>query len=57
MEIFSREGSLGLERGEVLKLMEKTYYLQHKMINVNPAPALETTMAVFVLPKEHVHSF
>uniref|UniRef100_A0A3Q2CQ11 Si:ch211-111e20.1 n=1 Tax=Cyprinodon variegatus TaxID=28743 RepID=A0A3Q2CQ11_CYPVA len=41
MELFSREGSSGMERAEVLKLMEKTYYLQRQMINANPAPALE----------------
>lgn len=41
MELFSREGSLGMERAEVLKLMEKTYYLQRQMINANPPPALE----------------
>ncbi|XP_029907498.1 uncharacterized protein LOC115359266 [Myripristis murdjan] len=41
MELFSREGSSGIERAEVLKLMEMTYYLQRKMINANPAPSLE----------------
>lgn len=41
MELFSREGSSGMERAEVLKLMETTYYLQRQMINANPAPALE----------------
>lgn len=41
MEPFSHEGSSGMERAEVLKLMETTYYLQRQMINVNPAPNLE----------------
>lgn len=41
IEIFSREGSSGLERAEVSELMETTYCLQREMINANPAPALE----------------
>ncbi|KAK0155310.1 Sterile alpha motif domain-containing protein 3 [Merluccius polli] len=41
MELFSREGSSGMERAEVLKLMETTYSLQRQMINANPAPAFE----------------
>ncbi|KAJ8364568.1 hypothetical protein SKAU_G00133990 [Synaphobranchus kaupii] len=41
MELFSREGSSGMERAEVLKLMEATYYLQRQMINANPVSALE----------------
>lgn len=40
IEIFSREGSSGMERAEVLQLMEATYYLQRKVINASPAPAL-----------------
>lgn len=30
-----------MERAEVVKLMESTYYLQRQMINANPAPAFE----------------
>lgn len=41
MELFSREGSAGMERAEVLKLMETTYYLRRQMINANATPALE----------------
>lgn len=40
MEIISREGSSGMDRAEVLQLMEATYYLQCKVINARPAPAL-----------------
>ena len=38
--IFSHEGSSGMERAEVLQLMEATYCLQRQMINASPAPAL-----------------
>lgn len=41
VELFSREGLSGVERGEVQKLMEKTYYLQRQMVNATPAPSLE----------------
>lgn len=40
MEIFSPEGSSGMDRAEELQLMEATYYLQRKVINASPAPAL-----------------
>uniref|UniRef100_A0A672HZP7 Uncharacterized protein n=1 Tax=Salarias fasciatus TaxID=181472 RepID=A0A672HZP7_SALFA len=41
MEIFSRDGSSGMEKAEVLNLMESTHYLQRQMINADPAPLLE----------------
>ena len=41
VEVFSSEGSSGLERAEVLTLMETTYYLQRKMINAYPGAPLD----------------
>ena len=41
MEIFSREGSSGMERAEVLTLMETTYSLQRQMINEYPGATLD----------------
>lgn len=40
LELHSREGPMGAERGVVQQLMKETYYLQRQAINAHPPPTI-----------------
>ncbi|XP_067284857.1 uncharacterized protein [Pseudorasbora parva] len=56
-EIHLHEGISGVERGDVYKLMEETYWLQRYMINATPSPTISDLKSKwpYLFTQRHVY--